>query len=406
VSEMITIAQHRERILAAVHRLPEQVISLAGAQGRVLAQAVSTRWPIPGFDNSAMDGYAVRAADIPRGGTVLRIVADLPAGSSDDPALAPGEAARIMTGAAVPSDADAIVPLEDTDLGIAIGREPPKRITIVVPPKPGAHIRRAGDDAGSGATLLTVGTELGPLQLSAAASAGYADVIVTRQARVAVISTGSELVQHGVQPGRGQVPESNSVLLAAAARAAGAHVTAVANVPDDDDTLREAVTQACSDADAVILSGGASVGAFDVVKSVLGHGGAVEFAAVAMQPGKPQGFGTASDGTLLFCLPGNPVSVAVSFEMFVRPALRAAMGHEVLDRPRLTRTAATGWRTPSGRTQVMPVDFDGERVWPAGPGGSGSHLVGSLAAARAFAIVPSEVDRVDEGDGVTVMVLN
>jgi molybdenum cofactor synthesis domain len=406
MSDLISIEQHRARVLEAVQRLPEELVPLADAYGLVLAQPVAARMPLPGFDNSAMDGYAVRRADVAAPATTVRIVADLPAGSALDPPLRPGEAARIMTGAPVPTDADAIVPLEDTELGVAIGADAPAVVTVLVPPRAGAHIRRVSEDAAVGTELVPAGTVLGPLQLSAAASAGHPTLTVVRAARVAVISTGSELVPPGTPPARGQVTESNSVLLGAAVREAGAVLTSTSTVADDEDALRTALAAACRDADAVILTGGVSVGAFDVVKAVLSRTGTVDFARVAMQPGKPQGFGTASDGTLLFCLPGNPVSVSVSFEMFVRPALKAAMGHDAIDRPRVTRSAATGWRTPAGRTQVMPAVVDDERVWPASAGGSGSHLVASLAAARAFAVVPAGVDRVDAGDPVTVMLLD
>ncbi len=400
---LISIDDHRERILAAAQVLPTQTVPLADALGLVLAEDVTTRWPVPLFDNSAMDGYAVRAADATPGAR-LRIVGDVPAGSSDDPSFGPGEAVRIMTGAPVPTDADAIVPLEHTDLGTAISETPPAEITVTEQPRPAAHIRRMGEDAEAGSLSVAAGTELGPWQLSSIASAGHDTVTVHRRPRVAVISTGSELVAPGATPARGQIPESNSVLLRAALTSAGADVTRVVTVPDDADELRAEVAAASAESDAIVLSGGASVGAFDVVKAVLG-GASVQFERVAMQPGKPQGFGVL-DGTLMFCLPGNPVSVAASVEMFVRPALRAMAGHADIDRPRVVRTAAASWRTPPGRTQILPVIFNDQIVQPATAGGSGSHLVTSLADAEGFAIVPAEVDHVAEGDPVTVMVMS
>lgn len=400
---LISIDDHRERILAAAQVLPVETVPLADALGLVLADDVITRWPVPLFDNSAMDGYAVHAADATPGAR-LRIVGDVPAGSSDDPAFGEGEAVRIMTGAPVPTDADAIVPLEHTDLGTAISETPPTEITVTEQPRPAAHIRQRGEDAEAGALCVAAGTELGPWQLSSIASAGYDTVAVHRRPRVAVISTGSELVAPGATPARGQIPESNSVLLRAALTSAGVDVTRVVTVPDDAETLRAEVAAARAESDAVVLSGGASVGAFDVVKAVLGAA-SVQFDRVAMQPGKPQGFGVL-DGTLMFCLPGNPVSVAASVEMFVRPALRAMAGHADIDRPRVTRTAAASWRTSPGRTQILPVIFNDQIVQPATAGGSGSHLVTSLADAEGFAIVPAEVDHVDEGDPVTVMVMS
>ncbi len=400
---MITIDEHRARILAATPRMPVHTLPLAEALGHVLAESLLTRWPTPLFDNSAMDGYAVRSEDAAVG-AVLRVVADLPAGSADDPPLGAGEAARIMTGAPAPTDADAIVPLEHTDLGVAIRQTPPETISILRRPEKGAHIRRQGEDAPAGSRAVDEGTLLEPWQLSAIASAGYDDVLVHRLPRVAVISTGSELIAPSATPLRGQIPESNSVLLAAAVRASGASIASVVTVADDAAALRRALDDI--EADAVILSGGASVGAFDVVKAVLGGERGVGFDSVAMQPGKPQGFGVLDSGMLAFCLPGNPVSVAASFEMFVRPALRTMAGAAVIDRPRVVRRAAMMWRCPPARVQVLPVIVDDTTVWPATSGGSGSHLVTSLTTASALAVVPADVEQVDVGDPVSVMVLS
>lgn len=399
---MIDVEAHRERILSATPTLPSESVSLHDALGRALAAPVATRWPVPLFDNSAMDGYAVRAQDAVAGAS-LRVVADIPAGSDADPPLAPGESARIMTGAPVPSDADAIVPLEATDLGTQVREHAPERVTVLAAPTPGAHVRRRGGDAREGTEVVAPGADLDARALSTIASAGYDRVEAHRPARVAILSTGSELIAPSATPRRGQIPESNSVLLSAAVREAGAHVASVVTVPDDPDALRAAL--GTIDADVLILSGGASVGAFDVVKAVLSADG-IRFDSVAMQPGKPQGFGTRADGALVFCLPGNPVSVAVSFEMFVRPALRRLAGFSVIDRRRLTLPARQSWTTPPGRTQVLPVVIDGGGVRPSAAGGSGSHLVASLARAEAFAVIPADVERVEEGDHVTVMMLS
>ncbi|WP_448712433.1 molybdopterin molybdotransferase MoeA [Microbacterium profundi] len=400
---MITIDEHRARILHAAGRLPAVESALTDARGLVLAADVVSRWPTPLFDNSAMDGYAVRAADAVAGAT-LRIVADVAAGSDEDPMLGEGDAARIMTGAAIPSDADAVVPLEHTDLGTAIRAVAPEQITVLVAPEPGAHIRRLGEDAPAGSLAVVAGTPLGPWQLSAIASSGFEQVAVHPAPRVAIISTGSELVAPAGTPRRGQIPESNSVLLSAAVRDAGAVVTGIRIVSDDPAALRRALDDV--DADLVILSGGASVGAFDVVKAVLGAEHDVCFDQVAMQPGRPQGFGVLDSGLIAFCLPGNPVSVAASFEMFVRPALRQMAGFAAVDRPRVVRAAGSAWASPKGRVQILPAVFDDETVRPATRGGSGSHMVTSLAAATAFAIVPAETARVQEGDAVTVLVLS
>ncbi|MFD2757989.1 molybdopterin molybdotransferase MoeA [Gulosibacter faecalis] len=399
---MIDLEAHRARVLAAAAQLPPVELPLTDALGLVLAEPIATRWPVPLFDNSAMDGYAVRGADATEG-AVLRVVADVPAGSADDPDLGPGEAARIMTGAPVPSAADAVVPLEATAEGTEVRATPPAQITVTAEPKPGAHIRREGEDARAGTEVVAAGTRLGARDLSSIASAGHDRVRVVPAARVAIISTGSELVPPGATPQRGQIPESNSVLLAGCVREAGAEVASVHIVPDDDDALRAVVEGL--DVDVVILSGGASVGSFDVVKSVLGELPDVRFDKVAMQPGKPQGFGTLPGGALAFCLPGNPVSVAVSFEMFVRPALLQLAGVAQIDRPRVTRRALAAWKTPVGRAQVLPVVLEGNGVRPSARGGSGSHLVASLGRAEAYALIPADVERVEEGDDVIVMEL-
>ncbi|WP_460794966.1 molybdopterin molybdotransferase MoeA [Microbacterium sp. GXF0217] len=403
---VISLEEHRDRILTAAAPLAPREHTLENARGLVLASPISTRWPVPLFDNSAMDGYAVRAAEAVQG-AVLRIVADVPAGSGEDPRFGEGEAVRIMTGAAVPTDADAIVPVEHTDLGLFTGAVPPETITITRAPAATAHIRRRGEDAAAGTVVVDAGAVLGPWQLAAIASAGHDHVFAHPAPRAAVISTGSELVRPGTEPQRGQIPESNGHLLAAALQDAGADVVRITTVPDDETALRAEL--AAIDADLVVLSGGASVGAFDVVKAVLdaaGPGrGPVRFDAVAMQPGKPQGFGIADDGTLLFCLPGNPVSVAVSFEMFVRPAVRALAGRSDGRRPHVTLTAGTSWRCPPGRAQVLPVVIEGDRVIPASAGGSGSHLVTSLAHATDFAIIPADTERVETGDLVDVMLV-
>ncbi|MFF2495758.1 gephyrin-like molybdotransferase Glp [Agromyces sp. NPDC058064] len=411
----IPLDEYRERITARLPLLPAVRLPLDEALGAVLAEAVATRWPIPQFDNSAMDGYAVHAAASQAGAT-LRVVADLAAGSPDDPPLAPGEAVRIMTGAPLPSQADAVVPLEDTDLGLAgalAGSAPPASVTVTRAPAVGANVRKAGEDAAAGDTAVAAGRELGPWQLAAIASAGYDHVVARRMPRVAVLSTGSELVAPGADPARGQIPESNSVLVGAALRAAGAVVVSAGLVPDDEDALRVEIERTLGEAatardgerlgvDAVVLTGGAAVGAFDPVRAVLGSVGSVRFDAVALQPGRHQGFGVV-DGTPVFCLPGNPVAVAVSLELLVHPALRAMAGHAEPDRPRMRLPAAAGWRSPAGRTQVVPVIVERNGVAPVAGRASGSHRVRSLADAKAFAVVPPKVVVVEPGDLLEVL---
>ncbi len=365
---------------------------------------------MPGFDNSAMDGYALRRADAgsasPETPVALRVVADLPAGSAEDPRLGPGDAARIMTGAPMPGDADCVVPVEDTDGGTTT-------VLIHRAPEPAAHIRRAGTDVRAGEAVLPAGRMLGARDLAAAAAAGASSLLVHPAPRVGVLSTGSELRPPGEPLGRGQIHDSNSVLLAAAVAECGGVPVQLGSVPDDEDALLALLERAAPSVDALVTSGGVSVGAYDVVKAVLAPRG-VWFGPVRMQPGKPQGFGfwpgpdapsdtAVSSGTPIFALPGNPVSVFVSFEAFVRPALLALQGRSELRREALRGVAAEDWRSPRGRAQYMPAIAerhpDGTlRVRPASSGGSGSYLVASLAGANALAVVPEAVTEVHAGD--------
>ena len=401
---MRTVDEHRAAALALVAPLPVVDVGLDQARGYVLAADVLAPGPVPAWDNSAMDGYAVRAADVAAATTdrpvALTVVADLAAGSAAVPHVSPGTAARIMTGAPVPPGADAIVPVELTDGGTALVR-------VREPVDPGTHVRRAGDDVREGAVVLAAGTLLAERHVAAAAAVGIALLSVHRRPRVAVLSTGSELVPPGEALDRGQIPDSNSFLLAAAVAAAGCTAIRLAAVPDDADLLRAALAAQDGAVDAVITSGGVSVGAYDVVKEVLSGMGGVEFVAVAMQPGKPQGLGRLPGGTPVFCLPGNPVSVYVSFEVLVRPALLRLRGLSRTDRPTEFAVALDGWRTPPGRAQYMPVALEREdgllRARRAVPGGSGSHLVAGLARADGLAIIPVDVDEVRPGDLVAVL---
>lgn len=407
---LIEVGDHLSVVLAATPLIDAAAMPLSAARGRTLREAVTAAVDLPVFDNSAMDGFAVRFADVAAASAsspaTLRVVADLPAGTSLDPALSPGDAARIMTGAPVPSDADAIVPFEDTAGGLADSLS--SVVVLRAPTGVSAHVRRRGDDAAAGDPLLDAGVVLGPLQSAAAAAAGVSDVVVSRMPRVVVVSTGSELVPPGRSLTRGQIPESNSELLAGLAAEAGAEVVLRLSVSDDGDGPREAIAAAeVLGADAVVFTGGVSAGAYEVVKATLGE--TMRFSKVRMQPGKPQGFGATRSGILLFGLPGNPVSAAVSFEVFVRPALLRMQGRRDLHRPVLTLPAATAWRTPPGRAQYLPVTIDRRdpRSWRVVPASRGaSHLAGSLGRAEAYAVVPAEVEAVAAGDLVDVMLIS
>lgn len=400
-----TVAEHRDAILAATTPLTPVRVSITDAWGRTTVEPVVATLEIPAFDNSAMDGYAVRTGD---GAVPRTVVADIPAGVAPGASIGPGEAARIMTGAPLPAGADAIVPHEQTAEPFR-DVAPGSVIHLDAAPTPGAHIRGRGDDVSVGDAVVAAGERLGALQRSAAAAAGAASVLVRPAPRVVVIASGDELVAPGEPVGPGQIPESNGLLLDGLVRAADGVVTELIRVGDDPAVLRRVLARVEADApDAIVLTGGASVGAYEVVREVLEPTG-VQFLTVAMQPGKPQGHG-AIGGIPVFCLPGNPVSVAVSFEAFVRPALLQMQGRRDVLRPVVRLRVSNGWRTPPAREQFMPVAIDRSdpaawTVRPATAGGSGSHRAGALALAEAWAVVPASVDEVAAGDAVDVMLV-
>ncbi len=425
---MRALDEHRAQALALAAALPPVEVPLLDALGLVLAVDVTTQVALPRWDNSAMDGYAVRAADVATadegGPVVLRVVGDVAAGSADEPLVGPGEAVRIMTGAPLPAGADAVVPVELTtdpqsaDEAAGDPRVPGwvgtgGRVVVRAPVAAGAHVRRVGEDAAAGDVVLSAGQLVGPAHVAAAASVGRATLVVHRRPRIAVLSTGDELVPPGQELRRGQIPDSNSWLLAAAVQDAGAQALRLGAVGDDPEALH-ALLRALDagehgTVDGIVTSGGVSVGAFDVVKAALADEPGVQFVRVAVQPGKPQGLGRLPAGTPVWTLPGNPVSAYASFEMFVRPAVRRMLGLDDVGRPREHAAADEGWRTPPARAQLMPVrrvptDGGGRpRVRPATARGSGSHLVARLALAHGLAIVPAEVDEVHAGDTLEVI---
>ncbi len=396
VGPMIDVAAHLAAVLSAVAPLEPERRVVAEARGRVLRHPVLARVDVPGFDSSAMDGFAVRELGaLP---ATLRVVADLPAGTEDDPRMDAGEAARIMTGAPVPTDATAVVPFEDTEWGLSGGLGD---VTVLAAPRgPGAHIRRRGSDVREGELVVAEGVRLTAARLGAIAAAGVGTVSVSRAPRVAVVSTGSELQPAGEPLRRGQIPESNSVLLAGLAEESGAEIVLRTSVGDEGDGPRAAIVAAeAAGADIVVFSGGVSAGAYEVVKNTLGD--LMRFDRVRMQPGKPQGFGRTPGGTLLFGLPGNPVSAAVSFELFVRPALRALEGDADLGRETLRVALATGRRARPERVQYVPVRLDRSDParWTASPTAHGTRGLGD---ADGLAVIPPSERDLEIGDLVTV----
>ncbi|WP_083648794.1 gephyrin-like molybdotransferase Glp [Cellulosimicrobium sp. CUA-896] len=443
-----SIAQHVDDALDLVQPLPVERRDLDDALGLVLAADLVARLDSPAFDAAAMDGYAVRSADVaaatPQAPAVLRVVADVPAGGAgpsgtagtdDERRVGSGEAARIMTGAPVPVGCDAVVPVESTSTGRFVpGAADTGPATVEVRGLGRRHVRSRGEDVRRGDVVLTAGTTLAARHLSVAAATGYGQVPVHRGPRVAVVSTGSELVAAGVAPPPGMLPDSNSVLLAAAVRSAGAHVVRRGGVGDTAAAVVAVLDAALGASwpggvtgppDLLVTTGGVSAGAYDVVREVLdpatrtGTAWAdavtdARLVAVGMQPGKPQGLARWR-GVPWLALPGNPVSAAVSAELFVRPVVDRLRGVADPRRTLVPRVAGAGWSSPAGREQLVLVRHvvpDGARVVPArgahAPGdadgrGSGSHRLSALAHADAVAVVPADVVAVEPGDEVHVL---
>jgi len=396
-----TVDEHLAEVLSVVQPLAPLELSLLDAHGCILAEDVVAKGPVPSFDNASMDGYAVRVADLATVPVTLPVTGDVAAGPASPLRVQPGLCVRIMTGAVLPAGADAVVPVEWTDGGVA-------QVRIDRRPDAGAYVRRAGEDVVAGEVVLTHGSHLGSAQVGLAAAVGRSRLLVRPRPRVVVVSTGSELVEPGAPLAAGQIPDSNSIALTAAAVEAGAIAYRVGIVPDDPRRLLATLEDQLVRADVLITSGGVSVGAYDVVKEVLSRIGTVGFHKVAMQPGMPQGFGAIGpESTPVFGLPGNPVSALVSFEAFVRPALRRMLGAQVIERPRVSARTTAELRSPVGKRSFLRVWVevrDGARV-VSPVSGPGSHLIAGMARANALAVVPEDVERVAAGSPVEVMLL-
>jgi molybdopterin molybdotransferase len=402
-----TVEEHRAVVAALLPPTEVVEVPVADALGRVLAEDLVTPLALPPFDNSAMDGYAVRAADIAGAGesspVELPVATDIPAGRVDVPALEPGTAARIMTGAPMPAGADAVIQVELTDGGT-------ERVRITAERPAGTHVRTVGEDVAAGVVALTAGTVLGAPQIGIAAALGLATLRVRRRPHVLVLSTGSELVEPGRELRTGQIYESNGVMLAAAIRDAGCTAEQLRSVADDVDEFRRVLQERVAEGvDLVITSGGVSAGAYEVVKDAL-TGRGVDFVRVAMQPGGPQGAGRLQlDGGIscpVVTLPGNPVSSLVSFEVFVRPALRAAMGHPHRDRPVVRVKAGEDLRSPADKRQFRRGVLDAADGTVREVGNPASHLLAALARADSLMVLPEGVDTVRVGDEVEVWLLD
>lgn len=399
---MLSVGEARERILSAIEPLAPIGLPLQEAYGCVLAEDVVAQTHMPEFSSSAMDGYAVRAADIvgaSREAPVeLRVVGRARIGRRPDSTVGSGEAIRIDTGAAIPAGADCIVPVEQAD-----GSE--TRVRVLVEMAEGRHIRPFGEDARSGEVLVPAGRRLGAPELGLLAASGHAQVATHPRPRVTVLSTGDELVEPGHPAAFGQVRDSNAYSIFGGLREAGAVPYLAGIVRDEPDRLKDAMLSHLVTADAYVTSGGVSMGDFDVVKRAFFRRGDVEFFRVAMQPGMPQAFG-AFEGKPYFGLPGNPVSVFVSFEVFVRPALLKMMGRPDLFRPEVTATLTRHVSGPKEKLQFARVRVRrGEDGWTAEPtGSSGSNLLTTVARSNGLAMIPPGVETAEAGSEVRVMV--
>ncbi|MGB8407154.1 MAG: gephyrin-like molybdotransferase Glp [Mycobacterium sp.] len=391
---MRTVEEHQRVVAALITPRPPIFTPLAETLGMVLAEDMVAPIALPGFDNSAMDGYAVLAGDVSgasaQGPVKLPVAQDIPAGRTDALRLEPGTAHRIMTGAPLPSGATAVVPVENTDGGTDV-------VAIMAPTEEGRHIRRAGEDVTAGMTVLPAGELLSAASLGLAAALGLPELKVVPRQRVLVISTGSELVAPGTELLPGQIYESNAVMLAAALREAGAEAITAPMTSDDVAVFRDTLRAHAADVDLIITTGGVSAGAYEVVKDALHE--QVQFTKVAMQPGMPQGAGSV-DGLPIVTFPGNPVSALVSFEVFLRGPLRAAMGLSA-NRPRHTAILTERLTSPAGRRQFRRgvIGPDGQ-VSSYGP--PASHHLRWLATANCLLEIGEDVIELDAGSPVSV----
>jgi len=403
--DLVPFDQARAAVLERLRPLPAREVPLGDALGCVLADDVTAAEDLPPFANSAMDGFAVRAADLAgasdRGPIALEVTGEVFAGSARLPTVQAGGAARIMTGGPLPPGADAVVPVEQATVdGDAV------RIRLA--PGERQFVREAGEDVRAGAVVLERGRVLDPAAVGMLASVGRRLVPVHPKPRVTVVSTGDELVDPGDPLGPGQIRDSNSWLLVAQARAAGADAFRCGKLRDDPEALRRGFALAAAEGDLVLTSGGVSVGERDYTKQVLAELGDVRSFRVAMQPGMPQAFGFAA-GTPLYGLPGNPVSCFVVFEVLVRPALRRLAGYpdDRLDRPRVVARLGEPVRSPPGKVSFLRVRLqvgdDGLVATLTGHQGSG--VLSSCVAADGLAVVPAERRELDAGAAVQVVLL-
>jgi molybdopterin molybdotransferase len=399
---LIPLEDARERVLSKIEPLPPIELPLTDAYGCVAAADIVSTVDLPEFASSAMDGFAVRASDIvgatPANPTELKVVGRAMIGQQPQATVGMGEAVAIATGAPIPAGADAVVPRENADDG-----DDGDLVRVLEAVAEGRHVRPRGEDVKEGNLLVPAGKRLSAGELGLLANAGVPHPLVHPRPRVIVLSTGDELIPPTESPLFGQVHDSNAYTLFGSLREAGAIPVLAGIVRDDPDSLKETVFSFEIQADAFVSSGGVSVGERDVVKAAFFKRGDIDFYKVALQPGMPQGFGFV-EGKPFFGLPGNPVSVFVSFEMFVRPAILKMMGRSHLDRPEITATLTGEIAGPKDKSVFARVEVSrGPDGWTAGPtGGRGSNLLATVARANGLAFLPPGVDHAGPGERVRV----
>ncbi|HET9872246.1 MAG TPA: gephyrin-like molybdotransferase Glp [Propionibacteriaceae bacterium] len=402
-----SMEDHRDYLLSCVDELPPFGQQILDCLDLALCEDIVAGVSLPGFDNSAMDGYAVHFRDVAEATSdqpvSLPVVGEVAAGQTATHRLSPGTAMKIMTGAPLPGDADAVVPYEITDRGTS-------DVSVYAPVDLGQHVRRRGEDVEQGQLLFRSGDQLGPRSIGLLAAIGMDKVLVRPRPRVVVISTGSELVEPGLPLNSlDQIYDSNSFMLAAAARAAGGQVFRIGGVGDDPEQVKKVIAEQLVRADLILTTGGVSQGDYDVVKAVMPELGLTDFSEVAMQPGKPQGFGLiGEDRTPMIMLPGNPVSAFVSFEAFARPVIRKLMGSVPYSRTAVRCQVCSPITSAAGRKQfargIVSLSSSGSRQVELA-GGHGSHLLGDLARSNALIVLDQDTEFVAAGEDVDVWLL-
>ncbi len=397
---VLSVEEAQARILALLSPTDPETVPILQALGRGLCSDVIADAPVPPHDNSAMDGYAVRHADLAGDGATLRVIGEVPAGSVWPGILGPGEALRIMTGAPVPAGADTVIRFEDAETDGATMR-------TMLRPRPGADIRRAGEDVQAGQVVLRAGVQLGPAEIGMLASLGKPTVTVHRRPRIAVLATGDEVLPIDAPAEPGKIRNINSYTNAAQIIQAGGEPLILEIAPDQESALQERIGRALAlNADLIVTSGGVSVGDFDLVKQVLSAEGSLDFWWVNMKPGRPLAFGTIGS-TPLLALPGNPVAAMLGMMLFGVPAIRRMVGLDPFHLPTIQARLATAIERKDGRRHYLRVTLTEGTDGPIArlTGDQGSGILSSMVQADGLAIIPENIDHLAAGSPVQVISL-